>query len=336
MPSFLHSSCTVLALAATLTHTAVAAVTPRTTYPFNKIVAFGDELSDNGNGSYAHGTTGSPANVYGFGTWTDGAVAVSYLASNLGMPLKDYAFGGCCGGESGGATLDNSYQRSTANITNGHGAPVPSIHDQIYLNYTKSGAPAGIKQSLPFIWTGLNDIVGPHFDAYYSGDPRNAFLNGNMSARILADAEHLISLGAPYVFVANIYPKHLAPVTKKYLPGCSTGGCVQSFGEGISAANTAIQKSLAGSKYAKQLIYYDVYSFMIKLMNNKNSYGFTQSLSDYCDGESDAMWQKCISGSYVWQGAEAFFWMNYIQPTTHVNRLIGADMKSTIDKFLGK
>lgn len=29
------------------------------------MVAFGDELSDNGNGSYAHGITGNPATVYG-------------------------------------------------------------------------------------------------------------------------------------------------------------------------------------------------------------------------------------------------------------------------------
>lgn len=28
-----------------------------TAYPFDRLVAFGDELSDNGNGSYAHGLT---------------------------------------------------------------------------------------------------------------------------------------------------------------------------------------------------------------------------------------------------------------------------------------
>lgn len=38
----------------------------RSTYPFEYMVAFGDELSDNGNGSYAHGITGNPANVYGY------------------------------------------------------------------------------------------------------------------------------------------------------------------------------------------------------------------------------------------------------------------------------
>ena len=81
----------------------------RGTYPFNRLVAFGDELSDNGNGSYAHGITGSPANVYGFGTWTNGPVAVQYLAGLLNVPLVDYAFGGCCGGGSFGATISNAY-----------------------------------------------------------------------------------------------------------------------------------------------------------------------------------------------------------------------------------
>ena len=37
----------------------------RSTYPFEYIVAFGDGLSDNCNGSYAHGITGNVASVYG-------------------------------------------------------------------------------------------------------------------------------------------------------------------------------------------------------------------------------------------------------------------------------
>lgn len=44
---------------------------PRSSYPFNELVAFGDELSDNGNGSYAHGITGDGDGKfqYGFPTW---------------------------------------------------------------------------------------------------------------------------------------------------------------------------------------------------------------------------------------------------------------------------
>lgn len=52
-----------------LASSAAAASIPKRSLPINNIVAFGDELSDTGTGSYAHGITGDPANVYGFGTW---------------------------------------------------------------------------------------------------------------------------------------------------------------------------------------------------------------------------------------------------------------------------
>ena len=52
-------------------------------FPFDRVVAFGDELSDTGTGSYAHGISGSPASIYGYGTWTNGGTAVQYLASSL-------------------------------------------------------------------------------------------------------------------------------------------------------------------------------------------------------------------------------------------------------------
>lgn len=307
------------------------AVHRRGSYPFNNLVAYGDELSDNGNGSYAHGITGSPANVYGFGTWTNGPVAVQYLATLLGVPLNDYAFGGCCGGGSFGATISNTYTPAAAQW---NGKPVPSVNDQIALNYTHP-APASIKQSMQFIWTGENDL-SQHTDAFWLGDPNNAYFANNISQRIVHNAELLVNAGAPYVFVANIYPKHKAPVTTKYL--CSDGSCVNTWGQVIQNANAAIKAGLSKSPYSSKFIYYDVFTFMMNVMANKDSYGLTQALTSYCDGDSsdpNEMWSTCIAGSYTWQGAEKFYWMNYIQPTTHVHRLIAGDMKATIDKFFG-
>ncbi|TKA29265.1 hypothetical protein B0A50_03775 [Salinomyces thailandicus] len=330
------SKCSALTLLVCAAYRVSASAIPedvleeRASYPFTRLTAFGDELSDNGNGSYAHGITGSPANVYGFGTWTDGATAISYLADLLYVPLTDYAFGGCCGGSSFGATIDNSYTPAAAKLKNGN--PVPSVYDQIFKNYTRTGAPLGIKNSLQFIWTGENDL-SKQTNAFYYGDAKNAAFASAMATRITADAERLLALGAPYVMVANIYPKHLAPVTKKYL--CSNGGCVATWGKVITQANTAIKTSLANSKYANRIIYYDVYSFMINVMNNKNSYGLTQPLTAYCDGDDQAMWSTCISGDYVWQGATHFYWMNFIQPTTTVHKLIAQDMKRVVDGFFG-
>ena len=298
-------------------------------YPFSQLVAFGDELSDNGNGSYAHGITGDPANVYGFGTWTNGPVAVSYLADLLGVPLVDKAWGGDNGGENFGATVDNDYTPAGATW---NGLPVPSVKQQIYDNYTADGLP-GIESSLQFIMVGENDL-SKHTDAFYEGDAQNADFEDTISSTILSYAEYLIEKGAPYVVVGNIYPKHKAPVTVTYL--CSDGGCVDTWGEIIESANDAIEKKLAASEHHDKLIYYDIYGFMMNVMDNKDTYGLTEDLAAFCDGDpAVAQWDKCIAGDYVWEGAEKFFWMNYIQPTTHVHRLIAQDMKQTIDAFLG-
>ncbi|KAF6232046.1 hypothetical protein HO173_009883 [Letharia columbiana] len=89
-------------------------------YPFSAVVAFGDNLSDNGNGSYAHNVAAwSPTNVvdgntiYGARTWTSGPVAVSYLTDLLGVPMdQNFAFGGAWGGSRFGATIDDTMQQS--------------------------------------------------------------------------------------------------------------------------------------------------------------------------------------------------------------------------------
>jgi len=332
---FSYLNCLFSLLAATIAFVSgliiPESVAKRSVYPFNQIVSFGDELSDNGNGSYAHGISGDPGNVYGFGTWTDGPVAVSYLADLLGVPLTDYAFGAGPGGGAFGATINNTYTAAEATYK---GKSVPSVHDQIFLNYTAKGAPSNIQSALQFIWTGENDL-SEHTDAFWEGDPRNAAFAAEISKRIAYNAEHLVELGAPYVFVANIYPKHKAPVTTKYL--CSDGSCVDTWGKVIQSANSAIEQALKNSKYANKLIYYDVFSFMMDIMDDKDSYGLTQPLTDYCDGDTsstDDKWDQCIAGAYTWQGATDFYWMSFIQPTTTVHRLIAQDMKKTLDSFL--
>ncbi|KAK4954878.1 hypothetical protein LTR10_007070 [Elasticomyces elasticus] len=287
-------------------------------YPFNQLVAFGDDLSDNGNGSYAHNISGGGADNYGFGTWTDGPIAVSYLADLLEVPLVDYAFGGSDGGANFGATINNTYTASKAEY---NGKPVPSVHDQIFWNYTRDGAPNNIKNAMQFIWTGQNDL-NEQTDVFWEGDPINELFISNISDRIRYNAERLIERGAPYVLVSNVYPKHKAPVATTYF--CPDGTCLEAFGNIIKSSNTAIENEFKSS------------NFMMDLMENKDSHGLTQPLSDYCDGDPKyAKWDECAAGSYVWEGATKFFWMTFTQPTTTVHQMIAMDMKRTIDDFLG-
>ncbi|GAM86342.1 hypothetical protein ANO11243_043560 [Dothideomycetidae sp. 11243] len=286
-------------------------------YPFNQVVAFGDELSDNGSGSFAHGITGSPANVYGYGTWTNGPVAVTYLAQSMKVPLRDFAFGGCCGGASFGATLDSAYTPSPAGS--------PSLVQQIH-NYTSHAHP-NIKNAMQFIWVGQNDL-SKHTDAFWLGDPQNAFFVSNVSARLAASVDRLLNAGAPYVFVANIYPKQLSPVTPAYLCGTNTD-CVTTWGQVIQQANAAIQQSLL--KFGNKVIYFDAYTSVSNLISKAKSLGFTRPIGHICDGQGAANWDDCM----VKGNADKYFWMNFEQPTSRVHALVAADMKATIDAHFG-
>ena len=296
------------------------------TSSISQLVAFGDELSDNGNGSFAHGITGDPATVYGYGTWTNGPVAVSYLADLLGVPLIDYAFGGCCGAEKFGATIDSAYTASDAGA--------PSIKDQI-TNYTSSGA-QGASNSLGFIWAGENDL-SKHTDAFWLGDPKNTDFANNFASITASNVQKLVDAGVKNVVVANIYPKHLAPVTKTYLCGTNTD-CVTTWGKVIQQANDKLKSTLASmNSGSTKIIYYDSFSFFTNLLNNAAANGFTQSLSDFCDGgasDPNQKWDECWNSQTYQLDANGFFWVNYIQPTTQVYKLVAADMRDTIKQAL--
>ncbi|KIW02712.1 uncharacterized protein PV09_06148 [Verruconis gallopava] len=290
--------------------------------PFNQIVAFGDELSDNGNGSYAHGITGSPANVYGYGTWTNGPVAVSYLNDKLSLGkygLRDYAFGGANGGAEFGATLDNTYTKSSA----GAASLVDQIHNYIHsrtsVYYTSN--------TLAFLWVGQNDL-SQHTDAFWLEDSQNAQFAQDFSSKIAAAVQTLLDAGVPYVMVANIYPKHIAPVTAAYLCGSDTN-CVETWGQVISDANAALKSAL--QQFGKQVIYYDSFSYIKNLANAAYANGFTQPVTNFCDGQSNWNWQDCM----VDGNAGDYFWMNYIQPTTKVHEMIAEDMRGEIWKHFG-
>ena len=285
-------------------------------YPFNRIIAYGDELSDNGSGSSAHGVAGDPESIYGFGTWTNGPVAISYLAQMLGLPLTDYAYGGTDGGATIGATIDQAYTQSKAQ----------SIVQQIS-NYTSHGS-AGVEQSLQFIW--VNNDLSAHTDAYYGGDPKNTDFATQISTRIADQVKALLNQQhAPYVMVANIYPKHLAPVTKTFLPG-ATDAVVATLGTVIQQANAQIASAL--KLFGNQVIYYDSFKCITGLLNNAVSLGFTQPLDKYCDGDPAVdLWDLC----QVQHKADEVFWMSYTNPTTKVHNLIAQDMKKTVDSHFG-
>ena len=234
----------------------------------------------------------------------------------LDLSLVDHAFGGCCGGDSFGATLNSSYTPSPVGA--------PSLEEQI-IHYASSGA-VSAASSLGFVWIGQNDL-SEHTDPTWLDDPRNTWFINNYTEITVSAVESLLEMGLPHVLVANLYPKQMAPVTEAYICKDSTD-CVETLGQVIQQANSALHKSLAA--FGDKVIYYDAFGFLTSLAQNAVSYGFTQPLTASCDGDGDDHGRNCMGGIH---GTD-YFWLNMEQPTTRVHKLVARDMKRTIDTHL--
>ncbi|HEX5356086.1 MAG TPA: SGNH/GDSL hydrolase family protein [Aquabacterium sp.] len=133
-------------LAATLTLLCVAA---NATSP-NALIVFGDSLSDQGLvWQQLQNTTGQnlPQAPYYFdGRFSNGPVAVEYMALALGVPLDDRAWGGATTGRS--------------NFLNKQGELAQTgLLDQVDGYVLAHGAHSLDSQSLYVLWAGANDMI---------------------------------------------------------------------------------------------------------------------------------------------------------------------------------
>lgn len=263
------------------------------------------------SGSYAHGVSGNPATIYGFGTWTNGPVAVSYLSTYLGIPLAtDYAYGHANGGSLFGATIDNTYTNSTA------GAP-DAIHQ--IKNYTSNASTkAKINSTLHFLWIGANDINLYHINVDSSTNPSFA---SAMASRMKSLVQTLVDDGAKYIVVPNLYPKQISPSSEFY---ANTATRITNLGLAIDQANSAIKTSLA--TFGSKVVYVDVNAYMKYVWSNHTTYGITHVGGEFCDGYSQADWNLCV----VQKHGNTFYWMQYLDMTTYVHSWIANYMFAAI------
>jgi phospholipase/lecithinase/hemolysin len=260
-----------------------------------------------GNGSWAHGVA-APGKVpqptiYGYRTWTDGPVAVSYLVDMLGVPLtSDYAYGHASGGSKFGATINNTYTNSTAGA--------PDAFTQL-ANYTSSGVSSSdISNTMHFLWIGSNDISLKHIYVWGGFEYVNQNFAANMARQTAELVQQLLDAGSNTVFVPNLYPKDISPAISFMATDANgvNASYVATLGATIDLANAAIQAALL--PFGKKAIYYDVNGFMKKVMQQKKKYGITHAgtsngLYEFCDGFSQADWDLCVTDK---QG-DTFYWM---------------------------
>lgn len=281
--------------------------------PFNKIVVFGDSLSDPGNVFVVTGQVSLrpyapfPSAPYTIGGhhFTNGSTWVEDMSRDLGSPsgagpalrvphvYTNYAFGGARAGP-------------------GAGSGSPNLTAQVGL-YFGDFAGRADPSSLYVIWIGANDL----FDALdaLATDPSGATSLGIAQTAVASIAQNVVTLwgaGARTFLVLNEPDLAVTPAVLVQPPQ------VQVVAARLSAAyNAGLAKALAGLQLQlpqTQIVQLDVFALLHAVIAAPQLYGFTNTT------------QPCltfgvVAGAICPDAREHVFW-DSIHPTVAVHRIL--------------
>jgi cholinesterase len=114
---------------------------------FSSLVVYGDSLSDNGN---LFSLIGYPPPPYFDGRFSNGPVAAEQLATDLGVPLYDFAVGGATSGV--GNYIDGGTQTTVGALG------LPGMQTELAESASLLSSPL-VSSSLFLVWGGANDFL---------------------------------------------------------------------------------------------------------------------------------------------------------------------------------
>lgn len=229
---------------------------------FDKVVCFGDSLTDNGN-LYAYTNGQLLPYPYADGRASNGPVWVEYLATALNSPLKDKAFVGAQTGfglkEAPPSIID------PFGLTQGD-LRIPSVGMQIS-NYLLTDQLTD--DSLVIIWAGSNDI--------FFGQANNQVIVNNIAIHM----NKLANKGAKTFLVLNMPPLHKTPYANK--PENAQAQLLLQyatldFNNRLDAKLDELDNQLDAT-----IVRYDVDALLSNIIANPAPYGFTNVSSGFLD-----------------------------------------------------
>lgn len=185
------------------------------TSPYSGIVAFGDSLTDNGNftalaGGLSFGLVNFPSPAFGYaqGRFSNGKVAIEYLAESLSLNLTNYAVGGAKTGPSALPGLPDNYIDESGES----GFPAgsfdgTSVVAQVESHIAGSGGTVD-GNALYFVWAGPNDYFSLA-DQALAGAPEDvptltsAYI-ANAIGHLQGSVETLYAAGARSFLIPNM------------------------------------------------------------------------------------------------------------------------------------
>ncbi|WP_100753849.1 SGNH/GDSL hydrolase family protein [Vibrio salilacus] len=258
----------------------------------NRIVAFGDSLSDTGNLFNGSQWVFPNSNSWFLGHFSNGLVWTEYLAKSQQLPVYNWAVGGAAG--------TNQYVALTG------------IYDQVtsYLTYmekTKNYDPANVLFTLAF---GLNDFIN------YNREVRDVKADLSSALIRLTDsgAQHLILLTLPDATKAPQY---------KY----STQQEIDKVQAKIVEFNQFIaeQAQLYTDKGVNVLLF-DTYTLFEQITSNPQQHGF-ENATDACldinrSSAKDYLLRHNFTNDCAYHGSDKYVFWGVTHPTTAVHKYI--------------
>lgn len=247
----------------------------------SSVVVYGDSLSDNGNVFAVAGRPVSPP--YYNGRFSNGPVAVELLATRLGVPLHDFAWGGATTGIGNYADGGSTVSFGALNL--------PGMLTEL----TNTAAlVAGYSDALFVVWGGPNDYLAPAPGDTPADMVQRAVTN------LLTIVYGLEGLGAHYILVPGMPDMSLTPFVSAQGPlvQAQTAMLVDGF-------NTALRANLPPG-----VLYFDTAAFMRSVVANPAAYGLLDVTS------------QCLVGNTVCPNPDQFLFWDDEHPTAAMHALV--------------
>ncbi|MDI7775060.1 SGNH/GDSL hydrolase family protein [Asticcacaulis sp. EMRT-3] len=268
---------------------------------YDRLVSFGDSLTDNGNLYLATGNPPAPynhryTNDRTFAEYLSGDM-LSYFTPPAGVNSGSINFAW------GGARADNA--------ANSNG-PIPSVYTQIQ-TFVAEGGKFGAND-VTSLWAGANDL----FQALPGAAANPATAQATMTTAattaagtVVTEAGMLAGAGAKTLLVINLPNLGAVP---QFNTDANTSALTGYTGETFNAALHVGLGQVAAQATGSNIIEVDVFSALNAIAANPQAYGFTD-VSHAC-----IMVSTCVTGSMATQN-NYLFW-DGVHPTAAGHRLI--------------
>ncbi|WP_341661481.1 SGNH/GDSL hydrolase family protein [Vibrio sp.] len=267
---------------------------------FNRIVAFGDSISETGNIYNASQWLFPNSNSWFGGNFSNGFVWTEYLAANMGIPLYNWAIGGAAGSD--------QYKE------------LKGVSSQVdsYVSYMKKAKNYDPEYTLFTLEFGLNDLMNYRRDVYKI----KADLSRALTKLTENGAKNILMLRLPDVSNAPLFKK--APDERKMQLAKDIGELNEFF---IQHTGHYLADRVNVMLFAADEVMND-------LLKNPTNYGFENS-SDACldlkgDSPTGYFFNHKLTKDCMEKGSDKYVFWDVTHPTTAVHEFLA---KEVLDRY---